>query len=130
MNLDNYSLALIKDNKIVFSSEKPGLRPLLECVIECKDKYSSCTLHDKVTGLAAARLVVYSGMVSNIKTKTASKLAADFLKQNKIELSAQTTVNNILNKDRTSVCPMELRASDAKDNAQFFAELKKIILRE
>ena len=41
-DFNKYSLALIKDNKILFSSDKSALRPLVECVRECKFKDCTC----------------------------------------------------------------------------------------
>ena len=119
------SLELLHNGKRVYTSDKSGLRPLVWCIIECKDKYGSCTLYDKVVGLAAARLIAYSAMISKVITPLASKLAEEHLRTNKIKIDAGKVVDNILTKDRSDICPMEQRAMKM-DNKAFFLELKKI----
>lgn len=125
-NFTKYSLALIKDNNIVFSSDKSGLRPLIECVNECKSKFRDCILHDKVVGLAAARLIVYSDMISLVITDVASKPAEELLNKNNIIIKAQKIVDNILTKDKSSICPMELKAQLKDDNHEFFLEINNM----
>jgi hypothetical protein len=124
-----YSLALIRDGEIIFSSEKSGIRPLVECAERFMGKLAGCELHDKVIGLAAARIIAYSGIASNIIAGTASKHAVELLEQEGISTRAGDIVEGILNKDRTAPCPMEKRALLHDDNGAFFIEVKKILFR-
>jgi len=121
-----YSLALIKDNNIVFSSDKSGLRPLIECINECKSKFKDCILHDKVVGLAAARLIIYSNIISLVITDLASKPAEGLLNKNSVIVKAQKIVDNILTKDKSAICPMELKAQRIDNNEDFFSEINNI----
>ena len=74
-----YSLALLHEGRTVYSSEKGGLRPLVECIRACRGRFSGCELHDRAIGLAAAKLVVASGMIGRIITRRASARAVVFL---------------------------------------------------
>lgn len=105
-----YSLALIRGDEIIFSSEGQGLRPLVDCLENNRQTKEKLTLHDKVIGLAAARLVVYSGIISVVHTQIASRPAQKFLEENGTELYAEEIAANILTKDRRSVCPGEMIA--------------------
>ncbi len=125
LDLKDCSLILAKDDNNIFSSSKPGLRPLLECVIQFRSKFRGCTFHDKVVGLAAARLIVFSGLASKVKTPLASRLAQDWLSENGVELEADDLVDNILTKDQSSVCPMESLAISIEDDELFYHELLK-----
>ncbi len=126
-DFNRYSIALIKDNKIMFSSDESGLRPLMDCIRECKHRFSNCILHDKVVGLAAARIIVYSNIVSSVFTNTASEQAKDLLDNNRINMNADKIVKNILNKDKTDVCQMEQKARKIDNNEEFFNELNKLL---
>jgi hypothetical protein len=108
-----YSLALIREDKVIFSSGGQGLRPLVDCLGKYGQTKEKLTLHDKVIGLAAARLVVYSGIISAVHTQIASRPAKKFLEENGIELYAREIAANILTKDRRSVCPGEVIALNA-----------------
>ncbi|MBU1204463.1 MAG: DUF1893 domain-containing protein [Nanoarchaeota archaeon] len=125
-NFKKYSLALIKDNNIVFSSDKSGLRPLIECIKEYKSKFKDCILHDKVVGLAAARLIVYSNMISLVISDVASKPTGELLNKNNVIIKAQKIVDNILTKDKSAICPMELKAQRIDNNKDFFSEINNI----
>ena len=122
-DFNKYSLALIKDDEILFSSESSGLRPLIECVKEFKDKAKDCVLHDKVIGLAAARLIVYSEMINEVFTDIASKPAVELLEKKNIKLNAESIVDNILTKDKNDICPMEKKATEIENNKLFFSEI-------
>lgn len=121
MNFDNYVLALIKENKIIFSSKDDGLTPLMECIIKFKD-YKDCELHDKIIGLAAAKLILYSEMIKEVKTSLISSPAKKLLEENKIKIEAEQEVENILNKDKTDICPMEKKAMSL-DKEDLFLDL-------
>jgi hypothetical protein len=120
-----YSLALYSKDKVVFSSVESGLRPLFSCIQACIGKFDGCTLEDKVVGLAAARLIVYSGMISKVITPIASKKAVELLKSKGIEITAEQVVDRILTKDRKNTCPMEQKAMQM-DNIEFYKDLQKI----
>lgn len=128
IDFEKYSLLLIKDNKIIHSSEESGLRPLLNCITIIKKEHPTirgCILHDRAIGLAAAKLVVYSRNISGVNARIASRPAIEFLEQNKIPIQAETVVDNILRKDKKGICPMELLASKIKSPKKFFEEIKK-----
>ena len=125
-----YSLALIHHDTIVHSSRGRGIIPLISCLEECQSRYQDCTLHDKVIGLAAAKLAVYSGVVSSIVTNVASESAAGFLKDNGIVLTAGTIAANILTSDRRAVCPGEIIAERTDNYESLVAQLKAMLRGE
>ena len=119
----DYSLVLFKDGKPVFYSKGSGLKPLFECVNDHKG-LKNCLLYDKVIGLAAARLILYSGMISSVMTNVCSIKAEELLAKYSILVKADKMVPNILNSDRTNICPMELSADKVGSEA-FFLQLKE-----
>jgi hypothetical protein len=126
--LEDYSLKLISNNNIIYISKNPGIKPLFFCVTEQKSNFKSkeCVLYDKVIGLAAARLIVYSNIIKSVHTPTASVKAIELLKQNGIEIIATTVVDIILNKDKSAQCPMEERALKSLNNEEFYNQLKHL----
>ena len=119
-----YSLMLVKDGKEVFSSDYSGLRPLMMCVDECK-QLRNCTLYDKVIGVAAARIIIFSGIISEVIAGVASERAIDLLKEKKIKIHPILTVKNIMRQDGADICPREKKALNMT-NKDFFEEMKKI----
>ena len=72
-----YSLALLEGGQMLYCAGGGGLRPLWDALEKFQGR-SGLILHDKVIGLAAAMLIVRSGIVVEIHTKVASRPAVDF----------------------------------------------------
>ena len=90
-----------------------------------ENKKTHCTLYDRAIGLAAAKLIVYSGKIDLIMARVASKPAVDFLNRHKIQISAETIVEHIMRKDGQGICPMELLAEKIETPKDFFDTLRK-----
>ena len=118
-----YSLALFHEGRIIFCSEKEGLRPLVECIRACRGRFSGCELHDRAIGLAAAKLVVTSGMIDRVITRRASSRAVAFLKHYSVPLTADEVVPILLNREKTAPCLMEQKAEATEDPEMFFHEI-------
>lgn len=129
-DFSKYSLALIQnEDDIFFSSNAQGLRPLLDCLSVYGQTKKNLILHDKVIGLAAARLIVHSEAIVAVYSMVASAPAEKFLGKNGLLLYAEEVVANILTKDRGSLCPGEeiaLRTSSVEElTKQIRAMLKR-----
>lgn len=122
-----YSLALIHEGTIVHSSRGRGIMPLMRCLEACRSRYQNCVLHDKVIGLAAAKLAAYSGIVSSVVTGVASKASADFLDKQGIALTAKEIAPNILTADGSRICPGELIAEETNDYESLAAKLREML---
>jgi hypothetical protein len=121
-DFNDYNLALIKEGKIIFQSDKKGLRPIIETVRDFKNKIDDCVLYDKVVGLAAARMIVYGGFITEVYTKIISKPAFELLTHININVKYENITPNILMKDKRGICPMEKKAMEITDNSKFFNE--------
>jgi hypothetical protein len=117
-----YSLALLDGERLIYSAEGRGLRPLWEALEKFQEK-SGLILHDKVMGLAAARLIVHSGIISEIFTMVASLPAKQFLEKNDITLTAFDVTANILTRDKSAVCPGEVIALATSDPDAFLQKI-------
>jgi hypothetical protein len=123
-DFNRYSLALFHEGRLVFISEKEGLRPLVECIRACRGHFIGCELHDRAIGLAAAKLVAASdGLITRITTRRASAMAVTLLETLSIPLAAGEVVPVLLNRDRTGPCLMEQKASATEDPRQFLQEI-------
>jgi hypothetical protein len=124
-----YSIAVLKGGNLIYSSKGQGIRPIVECIMKMKKvpNMKGCTLHDKVVGLAAARLIVYSKMFSEVYAGIISKEAAEMLEREYIDIEADKGVEKILSRDKKGNCPMEDLARRIPDNKLFFLELEEKI---
>jgi len=124
-DFNEYCLALLKDGEVIHSSSEHYLKPLVECVKKFKGKVGGCVLHDKVVGLAAARLISYSQMAGEVHALVASKKAEQHLEEAGIKLYADEIVEKILNLGGTAQCPMEAAAEAAACDEEFYLKAAK-----
>ena len=122
----NHSIILFYNNKAIYTSDGTRIKPLFDLVKQFKDsEYKNCTLYDKVVGLAAARLIVYSKIISKVNAHLLSKKAKDFLEQNDIPAEYDFLTERILNQDKTDSCPME-KAAENRWNEEFYQYLEEL----
>ncbi len=124
-----YSLALVEEGRIVYSSGESGLRPLWECLKKYRQTGKNFILFDKVIGLAAARLVADARIISRIETLMASAPAKKILEENNILLNARQIVPHILTKDRKATCPGEIIAMNSAATAEFLKKIEAMLNR-
>jgi hypothetical protein len=126
-DFQSYSLAMFCGEKMVFSSGEPGLKPLADCLEIYRGRYQGCLLHDKVVGLAAAKLILYSGLVSEVVTGISSAPAKSFLFDNGVSITASLLVDNIMTRDRTAICPGERIALGTDDRDEFLIRIYQMV---
>jgi len=125
-DFSKYSLALFEGGALIHASNGKGVRPLFEALEKFRAK-SGLILHDKIIGLAAAKLVVYSGIIAKVNTTVASAPADKFLKDHGILMNAAGITANILTQDKRAVCPGEVIALKTKDPADFIRQIKTML---
>jgi len=109
-----FTLILKKGADILFSSKKKHLRPLVECINSLMGDVDGCVLYDKVVGLAAAKLIVYSGFIAKVYTDAISEKAGDYLAHNCVLIEAKKIIEKVMNNDKSCQCPMEKKAEEMK----------------
>ena len=122
---ENLTLVIVKHGKVIFETHKQGISGFLQAIDEQKKSLVGASAADKIVGVAAATLCVYSGLVS-IFALTISEAGIRVLEDNNISCVFQSTVTNILNRNKTDVCPFEklAMASGSPDDA--YVQLKSL----
>lgn len=124
---DRYSLALIDNECVVYSSCDAGLQPLVDCIHACAGRYRDCVLHDRVFGLAAARLAAPTGLIKSVVTRAVSRPALSFLEAQQIAVTADEVVEGILTRDRSAVCPGEIIALETDSDEVFHRRIMTML---
>lgn len=78
---------------------------------------------DTVVGKAVATLFVYAN-INSVYATMISKPAYDYLKQHDVDVFYKTIVPNILNRDKTDICPMEKAVQNIEDPDIAYETLK------
>lgn len=110
----NWSLVLLKENKILYRSKLDGLKPLIACIKAHRREMQNAIVYDKIIGKAAAILLAHAG-VEEIWTPTLSRSGKAYLSKNKIKVTYRDLTDCIINRKGDDVCPMEKMAGKMKE---------------
>lgn len=120
---EGFSLVIVKKGKVIFETKKPGITGFLEAIETFEENLVSSSIADKIVGVAAAMLCVYSG-ISSVFAITISESGMKLLKENNIHYEFSKKVNKILNRTKTNVCPFEKLAMNSINPENAYKKLK------
>lgn len=115
------ALHVYHGDRLVFSSVRDGLLPLVEYIRTVAADYTDVVVFDKVVGRAAALLCIKVGATA-VYSPLGSQLAAEVLEEHGIEHHLHRLVPFITAADGKDMCPME-RLSLGKSPEEFYQAL-------
>ncbi|MDD4860052.1 MAG: DUF1893 domain-containing protein [Dehalococcoidales bacterium] len=119
------TLRIYAENKLVFTSNKDRLLPLLEYLDTIAPRYKDVIIMDKIMGNAAALLAVLADC-REVYSPLGSEFAIQTLNAHHIKHHLGKIVPHIMKPDGSDMCPME-RMSIGKSPQVFHKELKNRI---
>jgi hypothetical protein len=122
---NSVSLSIVKEGKILFESRSHGLKDLFEAVNGLRTSLRNASIADQIVGKAAAFLFVYS-RVNSVFAVTISEKGLKLLERNDVSAEFQNIVPNVLNRERTDVCPFEKLVLNCRDTKEAFGILGNI----
>lgn len=103
---EQLTLAIVKNNKVIFTSKEKGIKPLYNVVTEHKEELKGSSIADRVTGKAAAMLCVYAN-IKELHTGVLSENAVEIFSKSTVLYEYEKTTPFIKNRDKTGMCPIE-----------------------
>lgn len=113
--------ALCMGEKAVTSNER-GIKPLIK-LLKSGESFSGFSAADKIVGKAAALLYVMLG-VCEVYAAVMSENAAGVFEENNIKYSCSVLTKQIINREGTGICPMELAVRNISDPREAFGALE------
>lgn len=125
---DNYTCVVVSKGVVCYTSVEKGIKPLMLPLMQDKNIFNNMVLADKIIGKAAALLVIYSG-ITKVYADTISSEAKKIFEKNNVQYEYQVEVPCILNRDKTSICPIEklVEKIDSPDDA--YNEIKEFLIK-
>ena len=111
-----YTLIVLKNNKVIFKSNNSGLKDLL--FASEKGILEDAIIYDKLIGLAAAKIAVFS-KAKELHTPLASELAAVFCQSREVPLAAEKIVEKIYDSQNKNGCYFEKMAKTINNLPDF-----------
>jgi len=122
---ENLSLVIVKKGKVIFETKKQGISGFLQAIEKLDKNLVAASAADKILGVAAAMLCVYAG-VNSVFALTISEEGIRVLEDNNIAFLFEKKVSNILNRNKTDVCPFEKLAMDSGTVEEAYVKLKTL----
>jgi hypothetical protein len=108
------TLAMMKNGEVLFETRSHRISGFLGAIEQLGDELEGASLADRVAGKAIALLCVYA-KIKEVHAEVLSKKAKIVLEQNGIPHEWKELVDNILDLDKSGVCPFEKAADDISD---------------
>ena len=117
------TLVIVKEGKVIFETKSQGIGGFLQAVEKLGKRLVASSVADKIVGAAAAMLCAYSE-VSSVFAVTISEEGIKVLEDNNIVYKFESQVPNILNNDKTDICPFEKLAIGSREPKEAYNKLK------
>lgn len=123
---EQLTLAIVKNEEIIFTSKEKGIKPLFTAVMEQKEKLCGSSVADRVTGKAAAMLCVYAD-IKELHTRILSENATEVLEKSTILYEYEKSAPHIKNRDKTGMCPIETLSLDTNDVNELLSRISNFL---
>jgi hypothetical protein len=121
------TLVIVKNGEVLFETHSHRISGFLGAIEKLGAKLEGAAVADRVAGKAIALLCVYV-KISDVYAEVLSEKAKAVFEENGIRHEWKELVDNILNVNKSQVCPFEKAAaeiSDPKDAYKAFKALQE-----
>jgi Domain of unknown function (DUF1893). len=120
------TLSIVKKGAVLFQTDSHRISGFIYAIEKFGKQLKGAAVADKVAGKALALLCVYSG-VKQVYAEVLSSRAQAVFEDNKIIFSWKVIIDNILDMDKTDVCPFEKVASNISNPEESYAAFKALL---
>jgi hypothetical protein len=122
---EDLTLAVVKNGEVLFETGSHRISGFLGAIEQFGAKLEGASAADRVAGKAVALLCVYAG-ISEVYAEVLSRRAKAVFEENGIPCEWRELVENILDLNRSGVCPFEKAAADISDPQKAYAAFKAL----
>ena len=112
---------------VMFKSKERGVQPLLDWM-NSGNNYMGYMIADKVVGRAAAFIDIAMG-IREVYAEVMSEGAKELLEKNHVEAHADTIIPQIMNNDKSDVCPLEKAVEGIENAAEALMPIELALIR-
>ncbi len=120
------TLSIVKNGQVLFTTDSHRISGFLGAIEKLGPLLNGASAADRVAGKAIALLCVYAG-IREVYAEVLSKKAKAIFEENNVAHEWKLLVDNVLDPDKTSVCPFEKLAADISDSKQSFGAFKALL---
>jgi hypothetical protein len=122
---ENLTLVVVKRGEVLFETGSHRISGFLGAIEQLSVRLAGASVADRVAGKAVALLCVYAG-ISEVYAEVLSRKAQAVFEENGIACEWKELVDNILDLNRSGVCPFEKAAAEISDPEKAYAAFKAL----
>ncbi|UCF44857.1 MAG: DUF1893 domain-containing protein [Candidatus Bathyarchaeota archaeon] len=119
------TLAIVKNGKVLFETHSHRISGFLDAIEKLGNVLEGAAVADRVAGKAIALLCVYA-KISNVYAEVLSKKAKAVFEKNGVRHEWKALVKNVLDLNKSGVCPFEKAAADISDPEKSYRTLQAL----
>jgi len=117
------TLAIVKNGEVLFETRSHRISGFLGAIEKLGNILEGAAVADRVAGKAIALLCVYA-KISDVHAEVLSKKAKAVFEENGIRHEWKELVKNVLDLNKSGVCPFEKAAADISDPKDAYRTFK------
>ena len=126
LHREDLTLVIVKNSEVLFETGSHRISGFLGAIEQLGDRLEGASVADRVAGKAVALLCAYAGIQHVYAEVLSQKAQAVFEKQG-IPCEFEELVDNILDLNRSDVCPFEKAAAGLSDPEVAYAAFKALL---
>ena len=126
LHREDLTLVIVKNGEVLFETGSHRISGFLGAIEQLDTKLESAVVADRVAGKAIALLCVYA-KISEVYAEVLSRKAKAVFEKHGIRHEWKELVDNILDLNRTGVCPFEKAAAGISDPEKAYAAFKALL---
>lgn len=120
---EGYAAVVAKDRVIIAKYKGSGLKPILDAIGEDEQIFKGAIVFDRIVGRAAAAVYIVGG-AKEVYAEVMSIGAKKLLEKNKIMATGEQEVEEIINREKTGMCPLENSVKNESEPRKMYEILK------
>mgnify|MGYP006280616087 CR=1 FL=1 len=118
---------ILKNNKVIFTSEKKGVKPMIDYYSNYGTSSEPLIVVDRIMGKGAVVLAIFIG-ANHVVTPVVSQLALDFANSKNIRIDYNKVVPYIINRTKDGQCPIETAVADIDSVDEGYEVIRETLL--
>ncbi|MGD0071927.1 MAG: DUF1893 domain-containing protein [Candidatus Bathyarchaeia archaeon] len=120
------TLAIVKNGQVLFQTNSHRISGFIGAIDKLGTQLNGASVADRVAGKALALLCVYAG-IREVYAEVLSRKAKAVFEENKIVVEWKQLVDNVLDLNKTGVCPFEKAAAGISDPKDSYGAFKALL---
>jgi threonine dehydrogenase-like Zn-dependent dehydrogenase len=122
---EELTLTIVKNSEVLFETRSHRISGFLGAIEKLGDVLEGAAVADRVAGKAIALLCVYA-KISTVYAEVLSEKAKAVFEENGIRHEWKELVKNVLDLNKSGVCPFEKLATDMSDPKDAYKAFKAL----